>query len=862
MKHQTSLPALLIRIVNRWCDAKKAEYLLGDLEEMFALRAIEKPLSARIFIWFDFLSLLSNGVLKPSFIIFFNTMIFQNYLTIATRSLLKQRVHSTINIIGLSVGLSISLLIALFVVNELSYDRFHEKSDQVYLLPMTWRFGGTELPTGSNCSAGGPFMKEAFPQVESFARITGTSKSFYKGDVIVREENGFFADSTFLSILTFQLLTGNEEEALVAPNSIVLTKKTAAKYFGENWQDAVGETVRDTNGKLYTVTGIAADVPSNSHIQFDYLISFSSRSDATSPNWDNSQFRTYLLMNSNAAIEEIKESIPDELDKKYGKGASEVVALDLVPLKDLYLSNDKYPIPNTSDIFYIKLFSIIALMVIVIATVNYINLSTSRSMERALEVGVRKVMGANKQQLVFQFMTESVMITGLSLLLAFGIARMLLPFFNAIAGKTLLFGSFFNPSNVLMIIAFALTISLLSGVYPALVVSGYNPVRAMKGKLTRTSSGIQLRKFLVVLQFGISIVLIICTLTVSSQMKYIKEIELGFEKDKLVSISLDSISRSRVNLFKNAVAAEPWIKGIASSTQLPIRLSFETKINVKGGLEEDNRLIKVWGTDKDFLQTTGLTLLHGEAFSPTSPEGEWQIILNESALSFFDWPAEEALNKEVTFWGTSGKVKGIVKDFYFSSIHNQISPLVIFTGGDNSSHTMMLVNSSAPPKETIAKLEQHWKAINPDAPFVLEFVDEHYGIMYEKETRLGYIINIFAVLAIFISGLGLFGLASYTIGLRTKELGVRKVLGASGNQLLMMVSKDFLKLVLIAFVLAIPVSYYFMQDWLARFAYKVGFSWILVGVSGVFAIFIATCTVAYHSRQVTKNNPVDSLRNE
>ncbi|MCB0493131.1 MAG: ABC transporter permease [Cyclobacteriaceae bacterium] len=857
-----TLPGLLVQIVERWSPERNAEYLLGDLQEMYALRVQSQPRTARLYIWFDFLSLLFNGVLKPSFIIYFNSMILRNYLTVATRTLIKQRVHSSINIIGLSIGLAISLLIALFVVNEWSYDRFHQKGDQIYLLPMTWHFGGTDLPSGSNCSAGGPFMKETFPQVEQYVRITNVSKSFYKGDLIVKEDNGLYADSSFFSIFSFPLIMGNADHVLVDPNSIVLTQRTAQKYFGDNWQGALSQTVRDSNGKLYTVTGITLDVPTNSHIQFDYLISFSSRTDATTPNWDNSQFRTYLLMNSNTATTDIKNQIPIALDKKYGEGASQTVELDFVALKDIYLSNSHYAVPNTSDIFYIKIFSIIALMVVVIATVNYINLSTSRSIERALEVGVRKVMGARQRQLFFQFMTESLLVTVLSFVLAFGMARMLLPLFNTISGKVLSFDILLNTSNVLMIIAFALAISLLAGIYPAMVISRYNPVRVMKGKLKDPSSGIQLRKVLVVLQFGISIILIICTLTVSSQMKYIRNIELGFEKDKLVAIGLDSISRTRVDLFKNAVSTVPWIKGVSSSTQLPIKVSFETKINWVEGSEEDWRLIKVWGTDPDFIKTTGLTLVDGNAFSPDTPAGEWQVILNESALGFFGWTADQAINKEVTFWGSSGKVKGIVKDFYFSSVHNQIGPLVIFTGADRSFHNVLLVNSSATPAETISKLETHWKAVNPDAPFVIDFVDERYTNMYEKESRLGHIVNIFAALAILISGLGLFGLASYTIALKTKELGIRKVLGATVSELLFMVSKDFVKLVLIGFILAVPVSYYFMQDWLARFAYKVDFSWMLVATAGLMALVIAACTVMYHSVQVARNNPVESLRNE
>lgn len=861
MKIQDPLPPLLIRIVQRWCNAKKAEVLLGDLQEMYELRAREKLSTARIYSWFDFLSLIFNGVLKPSFFTYLNFMILRNYLTVATRSLIKQRIHSSINIIGLSVGLSISLLITLFVVNELSYDRFHKQADRIYLLPMTWNFGATVSPTGLNCSVGGPFMKETFSQVESFVRLTSTSKSFYKGEVIVKEENGLVVDSTFFSVFSFPLLTGIEKQALVAPYTIVLSQATAEKYF-DNWNEAIGKTMLDSNGKEYTVTGVVADVPQNSHIQFDYLISFSSIRGATTPSWDNSQFMTYLLIHKNSVIEEVLPHIPNELAKKFGEGTQAIIALDIVPLKDVYLFNKKYPLPNTSDIFYIKIFSIIALMVIIIATVNYINLSTSRSMERALEVGVRKVMGAQKQQLFFQFMTESLIVTSLSFLLAFGIARVLLPFFNFIAGKSLSMEGLLTPTNILMLIAFALGISLLAGMFPALIISGYSPIRAMKGKFNTAASGVQLRKYLVVLQFGISIILIICTLTVSSQMQYIKDIKLGFEKEKLVSIGLDSLSRTRIKLFKDAVAQEPTIHGVASSTQLPIRLTFQTKINTKEGAEEDFRMINVWGTDKDFIHTTGLTLLEGNEFSAASAPDEWQVILNESALAFFGWTAEEAISKELTFWGSTGKVRGVVKDFYFSSVHKEISPLVIFTGDDNSFHNVLIVNSSSSSGETISILEKHWKEINPDVPFVLSFADERYAHMYKNETRLAHIVNIFAALAILLSALGLFGLASYTIASRTKELGVRKVLGASVSQLLVMVSKDFVKLVFIAFVLAIPVSYYFMQDWLSRFAYSVNYSWLLVAASGVLALFIAACTVSYHSLQVAKNNPVDSLRNE
>jgi len=788
----------------------------------------------------------------------------QNYFKVAIRNLMRQKTHSLINTLGLSTGMCFSLLISAYVLFEMSYDRFHERGKNTFLLPMTWHFNGTMLPTGANCSAGGPFMQESFPEVEQNVRIKRSSLSLKKGNEMINESKVLYADSAFFNIFTFPLVNGNPAKLLTEPNSIVLTESMAAKYFGQDWAqaDLLNQTLGGSNNILYKITGVVRDVPSNSHVQFDFVVSLTTLLPAShQPNWDNSEYYTYLVLHPDANPEEMVKKIPAQLQSKFGAWAKEGVELDLVPLSDIYLKNLKYKLPNTSDILFIKIFIAIAFLILVVATLNYINLSTARSMERALEVGVRKVMGAARQQLFYQFMGESMIITFGSLLIALGLAFLSLPAFDFIIGKSLNLSTILTPANCLLIALGCLVISLVAGLYPAFVLSNYQPAKVLKGKLKDSVSGINLRRRLVIVQFGISIILIVSALTVSSQLKFMRLKDSGYSRNKIMSLSLDSLARTRIDVFKNRALASPMVTSISAATQLPVNITFETALNVKGS--EERKLLRVAPVDADYLKTMQIATISGRNFS-NSPlqDGNREVILNESAVNFFGWTNEEALGKELNVWQATGVVKGVVKDFHFSSLHSPIAPLVIFTGKDLMLSNLLVRVESGTKVEQINLLSEVWREVNPDSPFVVTHLDERYELLYQSEGMLSKIVNLFALLSALISGLGLFGLASYSILQRTKELGIRKVLGASAQQLVLMVGSSFIKQVVIALVVAAPISYFLMNRWLQGFNYKIDFNWGIVGAAGSIAVLVAVATVLYHSIKAASNNPVDSLRSE
>jgi putative ABC transport system permease protein len=790
--------------------------------------------------------------------------ILKNYFKVAFRNLLRQRTHSIINILGLSTGLCFSLLICLYVLFEISFDNFHEKGSRIYLLPMTWHFNGTDLPTGANCSVGGPFMKQEFPEVEETVRIRNSSLSLKKGDETINEASVYFADSAFFKVFTFPFLQGDPNRSLVEPNSIVLTERMAIKYFGEDWSAAnlQDHAMVASDKKLYKIQGVIKDVPLNSHLQFDFVVSFTSLPIAhQQPNWDNSEFYTYVLLNPNASASAVRSEIPTRMVSVFGDWIKEGVELDLVPLKSIYLDNIKYKVPNTSNILYVNIFISIAILILVVATFNYINLSTARSMERAMEVGVRKVMGAYRRQLFYQFMSESIVVTSISLMIALSLTILALPVFNFIIGKSLDLSILATVNNFMLVAGGCLLISLMAGIYPSLVLSNYQPAKVLKGKLKDSVAGINLRRRLVIIQFSISIALIISALTISSQLNFMRLKNSGYDRDQIVSLSLDSLSRTHIDALKAKASSQPWILSMSATQQLPVNITFETAINTVGS--DERKLILVAPVDADFLTTMGIEPIAGTNFSKeASTKKEREIILNESALDFYGWTSEEALGKEFDVWQAKGVVRGVVKDFHFASLHKSIAPLLIFTGSGLRTSNLLVKVDAGFKGNLNEELKTLWNQVNPDSPFLLTYLNERYELLYKSESTMSSIVNLFALLAAFISGLGLFGLASYSILQRTKELGIRKVLGASVNQIVMMVSVSFVKQVVIAFMLAAPVSYYLMSEWLTNFNYRIDFNWLIVALSGLIAIAIALLTVSYHSIQVARNNPVDSLRTE
>lgn len=858
-------------IIQRLTSPRESEVILGDMEEEYEVRHKQQgKFKADLQYFLDFISLITNRALKkksyPSSNFF--TM-FSNYLKIAFRQLGRQKLHNSINIAGLAIGLSVSFVISLYVVQELSYDKFHEKGDRIYLLPMTWKFGTTQVSTAGSTSGAGPLMKELFEkEVETYVRFTNNPMTFMLGAEPMEESELIQADSTFFDVFTFPLIIGNPREALKEPASIVLTEKTAIKYFGDDWQkkNLLMQSITSQNGREFKITGVAKNVPVESFLLFDAVVSMSSMPKSfTDPAWNTSNMATCLLLDPHASAQEVVAQIPGRVAKKYGAQQNDYVELDLVPLSDIYLYNQKYKgFGNVSDIRYVYIFCAIAALVLIIAIINYMNLSTARSMERAREVGVRKVVGAVRFELFWQFISESILVSFAAIVAAVSIAYLLLPIFNSISGKSLDMSVLKQPVWIAALFFVWMVISFLGGAYPATVLSSFKPVSVLKGKLASIGSGAILRKSLVVFQFTISIFLIVCTLTISDQLTYMVNTKVGIDKEKLITVPLDSVASAHLAVIQKELATVSGVEESTSVSSTPVSIGGQTTV-MDGDIGKEQIMLANIGIGPEFVRTSGLEIISGSDVSEELPKsGTWEYLLNESAVKHFGWTNENAVGKEMKLWQVNGVVKGVVRDFHFSPLHKAIQPLIMHAGiSNNGFNDRLLVRIQGDDLENITiAMENKWKAVTPSSPFSYTFVDQQYHNLYKSETRLSSIMNVFSVLAIFIAGLGLFGLASYTIIRRTKELGIRKVLGASLSRLLMVVSGSFVKLVLIAFVIAAPFSWYVMSNWLNSFAYPVGFNWLIVIGAGLSAIVVAALTVLYHAMEAARVNPANTLRSE
>jgi putative ABC transport system permease protein len=867
----TKPPRFITALVERFTSHRESEIILGDMYEEYESR-LKTSGKTRADIGYvtDFISLIIHRVLRKketSQTSNFLTML-TNYIKVAFRQLARQKVHNFINIIGLATGLSASIIITLFVLQELSYDKFHEKGDRLFLLPMAWKFESNRVPGAMTTSGAGPVMKDLFPEVESYTRLQSWSMTF-KNELEPIEEYVVAADSTFFDLFTFPLIAGNPKEALKKPNSLVLSELAALKYFGENWRskDMLAQTLVSQNGTIYQITGVAKDVPIESHVRFDVLLSMSSLPKSqTEPGWNSASMYTYVLLSPNVSYTSVIADIPKRVATKYGEEHNKHVDLDLVPMHDVYLRNREYGgIQPSSDIRYVYIFSAIAGLILVIAIINYMNLSTARSMERAREVGVRKVVGAVRMELFWQFISESILVSLAAVAIALGIVYLLLPIFNNLAEKTLTLNFGQHPEWIVALVGVWLIISLLGGAYPAMILSSFKPAKVLKGKMGTVGSGALLRKSLVVFQFAVSIFLIVCTLTISDQLNFMVNKKIGVDKEQLVALPLDSVAQANISTIRTEFSNIAGVERSSAVSSTPINSGRKTTV-VGGDVGDKQQILFNMGVDGDFVSTAGLQIIAGSDLSKEiQADGSWEFLLNESAVEFFGWNNESAIGKRIGMWQKEGVVKGVVKDWHYLPLYRPIEPLIIHAGQANNfgllSKVLIRVNGDDMTR-IVSGLEERWKKVVPSSPFTVIFLDQMYDRLYRSETRLSKIMNVFSGLAILIAGLGLFGLASYTIMQRTKELGIRKILGASLSTLLMVVSGSFVTLILIAFAFAAPVSWYAMNLWLENFPYPVDFNWLLVIVAGVLTLLVAIITVSYHAFEAARVNPVNSLRAE
>jgi len=791
----------------------------------------------------------------------------KNYLKIAFRNLWRHKIFSFINIMGLAVGMSACFLIFLYVRFELSYDNFHSKADRIYRVVCDIKTPTEVLHFSVPAWAMPKNIKEEFPEVESFARVTGDNMLIRRGDVKFQEENMLWADSTLFSVFDFKLLKGNPKTALQQPLSVVFTETAAKKYFGKS--DPVGQTVLiNPDGQPATVTGVMKDIPENSQIRGDVFVSMSTLTQKFAPKieeqWGNFGATTFLLLKPGTRPEVLQSKFPAFLEKRDGKGMRDSkmsYTLLMEPLRSVYLysTRDGSKTGNMSNIY---IFSIVAIFILLIACFNFVNLTTARSAERAKEVGIRKVVGAEKIQLARQFIGESVIICLISFLITIGVCLLLLPLFNKLSGKTISHGIFEHPQYVLILFLSSIGIGLLAGIYPALVLSSFKPVVVLKGRFVTGTKGILLRKGLVVAQFTISIALIIATIIVYMQTGYMRSQELGFNKDQVMVV--DTYGDDAKEVLRQSVTTLPNVKSVCMSSSVPGSgdpTAYSEIENIKGDLQIAN--LELFFVDFDYIGQFKIKMLAGRSFSRDFGTDTTQaMILNEAAVKMFGYHSpEQAVGKRFKQWGREGKIIGVMKNFHFRSLQEEIKPLSMRIEPRGCNLLAIKVASGNLPA-TIAAVEKKWQAAIPNRPFSYFFLDEFFDKQYRAEERFGKLFMNFAVLAIFISCLGLLGLASYSTIQRTKEIGIRKVIGASVANIVNLLSKEFILLVGIAFLIASPLTWYFMHRWLRDFAYRIPISWWMFALAGILAMLIALFTISFQAIRAAVANPVKSLRAE
>ncbi|WP_299314717.1 ABC transporter permease [uncultured Aquimarina sp.] len=791
----------------------------------------------------------------------------RNYIKIAWRNLWRRRGFTFINITGLSIGMTASFLMLLYVSFELSYDDFHSKADNIYRVVADIKTPSDNIEANITAWAVPPNLEKDFPEIISAVRINDLNMIVRRDDLKFKEANAIAADSNFFSVFDFKLLQGNPKEVLKKQFSLVLSETTAKKYFGD--QNPIGKSLKITEeGYNSTVTGIMKDFPKNSHIQADIILSLTTFTQNLEKDldtqWGSYDAAAYILVNPNINTKQLVAKFPAFLEKHSGefmKQTKMFVTLSLEPLKGLYLESTRGGTGGGS-LTNVYIFSIIALFILLIASINFINLTTARSVERAKEVGIRKVMGAEKQQLSLQFIGESIITCLIAFLITILLITVTIPFFNEIAGKTISEGLFSNFFNIFELLGISMAIGIFAGIYPSIVLSSFKPIQVLKGNFSTGGKGVLLRKSLVIIQFTISIILITGTIIIYNQMEYMRNQELGFNKDHLLVLEAES-SKSQLEL-KQAIENIPGVKFTSLGSSVPgggNSSAYSEIENKAGDLQIAN--LDLYFVDHSYIPQFDLEILAGRAFSKDFASDSTQaMILNEEAVKLLGYSdPKEAIGARFKQWGREGQVIGIVKNFHINSLQDNISPLTMrMETNRNDLITVKLESQNI--KQTIASIKDQWESFLPDQPFDYFFLDDSFNEQYQNEERFGNLFLYFASLAILISCLGLLGLAAYSTLQRKREIGIRKVIGASVSEIVNLLSKDFLKLVMIAFAIASPIAWYIMYNWLQDFAYKIDIQWWMFLLSGGSSILIALLTVSFHAIKASLSNPVNSLRTE
>ncbi|MDF2192022.1 ABC transporter permease [Paraflavitalea sp. CAU 1676] len=801
----------------------------------------------------------------------------RNYFKIAWRNLVRNKTFSFINVFGLTVGLTCFLLIAAFVYDELSYDRYAKESDNMYrvALHLDENGGTTDFPLVD--AAVGRGIKEAFPEVTSFTRFAGLGQWYFTFNGQKFKENKVaFLDSNFLHTFSIPLMEGNQVTALTEPNSIILSKAVAIKYFDK--EPAIGKLLT-ANDKTYKVTGVFDQLPGNSHFHFDLAISMSSLP-ARNETWSNVSRYTYLTLQPGTDPKKLEAKFPQlvakyvvpEVQQDMGISLAEAqksvntFRFFLQPLTDIHLhSNTKYELQANGDINYLYIFGALAIFILLLACVNFTNLSTASAARRAREVGIRKVMGSLKGQLIAQFLAESILLSLLATVIALVALYFLLPAFNHLSGKDIRITFFLQVPSLLTAFGFSLLTGVLAGLYPSLVLSSFAPIKVLKGRLASQPRGHLLRSGLVVFQFVISTALIISTLIVYRQLNFMQNQKLGYDKDQVLVIQ-DTYAGLGANetAFKEKLKQDRRILHATTSWAIPTSDKKDgSQVYLKAEQQGETRQeiqSGIYRIDYDYIPTLGMKVVAGRNFSPDFPSDSSGVVINETAVKSLGIRGNPLGRTIVRSGQIEYTIVGVVQDFHTATARQKIAPLMMLMGRNGG--TLMAKVKTTDIKKFLTDTKAAWESFSPSTPFTYMFLDEQFATLYAAEEKSGQLFTVFAVISIVIACLGLFGLVAYTVEQRTREIGIRKVLGASIQQVLLLVSKEFLYLVGIALVVAIPASWWVMTQWLEDFAYRTTINAGVFVVAGFIALAIAAVTISFQAIKAALMNPVKSLRSE
>ena len=797
---------------------------------------------------------------------------WKNYFKVSFRNLSKRKLYTGINILGLTIAIVSFLAISLYIYHELSYDRMYTDADRIYQFNQEFVSGGESQLVSSTPSMLVPTLMSEVPEVEIGTLVFDLS---IFSTVVVdagegnQEESRFaFADENFFKVFDFEVLVGNPDLVLSEPNQIVLTESTAKRYFGKA-NAATGKPLKIDGGE-YIVSGVMQDFPSNSHLDFDFIASFKTHRHGTKPEWSPSNYYSYAKLIPNADMAAFSSKLDQMVEKYMGEDMNNYgfrTSFQVQPVTSIHLGeNQLQSIKPTSDIKYLYIFGIVAVLLIFIGIINYVNLATAEATERNKEVGLRKVMGAGRMQLFGQFISESFILTFSALVFSVLALYFMVDAFGDISGVPLQLELLLTPAGLAVIFGLLLLIAFLSGVYPALILSGMEPLKAL-GKNIKIGGGAWLRKGLVVFQFFVSIGLLVATLIVQRQLEYMQSVNLGYDREEVVALSYHYNMRKSVGSLKNELLRTGAAQSVTLAADMPIYIKAGYKIFP--GLDTDKEMmITGYSVDPDLVKTLGLKIVAGEDFAAEEltrtvayeQETEHAVMLNEAAVKELGWTNEEAVGKKLNF-GSPTYVKAVVGDFYFNSLHHQVGPLAIMVDPEQA-NVILAKLPKGNPAEHLAKMEEIWKSLAPDRPFNYRFVDQEYARMYQTEEKIGAVFSLFAGIAIFIACMGLFGLVSYVALRRTREISIRKVLGATQFDVLKVLSADFFVLLGISAVLATAFGIWFSKQWLEGFAYKTTVSPMVYVVAILTVAVISLLTIGYRTVKVNRTNPAKTLKDE